>query len=296
MVNIRQLECFQSVMATGQMVGAARDLQISQPAVSKMIDALEYELGLKLFERRRGRIEPTPEARIILTDIAAGIAAVEKVKRTAQEIKRNALGSITVVGPPGFAMHSIPQAISDLLRDGSDVQVKIISRTTRTLDEVLSAQKFDVAVLHQPVSHLSVVLEPFALRCVCILPKGHPLCEERVITPMMLDNVRLISLTEEHLVTNTIKKLLAAVGVKHRATVEAQFFLTAVTLVQEGVGISIIDPITAALYEGENLIVRPFEPAVNLHFALAFPADRPQSQLTKKFSRLIKHRLGVSSQ
>ena len=58
----RQLEAFHVFMETGTVTGAADRLRISQPAVSKILAALEYDLKLKLFKRVRKRLVPTNEA------------------------------------------------------------------------------------------------------------------------------------------------------------------------------------------------------------------------------------------
>ena len=54
-------EAFQVVMRTGTISGAAEVLGRSQPAVSRMTDKLESSVGVKLFERRKGRVVPPPQ-------------------------------------------------------------------------------------------------------------------------------------------------------------------------------------------------------------------------------------------
>lgn len=58
----RQLEIFTAVMRAGTVTGAARLLNISQPALSQTLMHAEDELGFALFERVKGRLRPTPEA------------------------------------------------------------------------------------------------------------------------------------------------------------------------------------------------------------------------------------------
>jgi len=56
------IEYFRAVMESGSVSGAAALLNVSQPNVSRMIKYTEMRLGLTLFERRKGRLQPTPEA------------------------------------------------------------------------------------------------------------------------------------------------------------------------------------------------------------------------------------------
>ena len=61
-MKLRQLEVFRAVVETGTTKGAAHLLNISQPAVSTMIQHTEDQLGIELFDRVRGRLAPTEEA------------------------------------------------------------------------------------------------------------------------------------------------------------------------------------------------------------------------------------------
>lgn len=57
----RQLQAFQQVMDCGSVSGAARRMLIAQPGVTRLLKQLEHDVGFTLFERRRGRLVPTPK-------------------------------------------------------------------------------------------------------------------------------------------------------------------------------------------------------------------------------------------
>ena len=59
MIRFRQIEAFRSLIMTGTSVGAARELHVTQPAVSRLIADLEADLGFSLFSRIGGRLNPT---------------------------------------------------------------------------------------------------------------------------------------------------------------------------------------------------------------------------------------------
>lgn len=68
-MNLDLFKAFRAVMEAGTITAAGDLLGRSQPAVSRMLDRLEYELGLRLFERRKGRIIPTAEAHLLLDEV-----------------------------------------------------------------------------------------------------------------------------------------------------------------------------------------------------------------------------------
>ena len=62
-LSLRQIEVFRAIMMAGSISGAGRMLHVSQPAVSRVLALTETRLGYPLFERAKGRLLPTPEAR-----------------------------------------------------------------------------------------------------------------------------------------------------------------------------------------------------------------------------------------
>ena len=61
MLNFRQIEVFRAIMITKSVNGAAKMLYTSQPGLSRMLHSTEQKLGIMLFERKKGRLIPTPE-------------------------------------------------------------------------------------------------------------------------------------------------------------------------------------------------------------------------------------------
>jgi DNA-binding transcriptional LysR family regulator len=65
--NLKGLNAFRAVMEAGTLTDAAMRLEVTQPAVSRLIANLEYETGLTLFRRQRQRLVPTAEAEVFLS-------------------------------------------------------------------------------------------------------------------------------------------------------------------------------------------------------------------------------------
>src|SRR3546814_6538313 len=86
MMNRRQMEVFHAIMQTGSVTAAARVLHVTQPAVSAVLKHCEEQLGLKLFERTGGRLQPTREAEAIFPDIAGVFGQLEEVKDLTQDL------------------------------------------------------------------------------------------------------------------------------------------------------------------------------------------------------------------
>ena len=114
-MNLRQIEVFRAVMLAGSVTDAARSLHVSQPGISRMLSHIELQLGLRLFERRKGRLLALTFARDgiaappspgVLTRVekngtrtvlaSAGLAAA-----TGPAVRDRPAGAARLTGPPG---------------------------------------------------------------------------------------------------------------------------------------------------------------------------------------------------
>ena len=66
---VRQLEAFRSVAETGSITKAAKQLGVSQPAVSRLVSYFSGSIGFERFKRRRGILEPTSDSRYLLAEV-----------------------------------------------------------------------------------------------------------------------------------------------------------------------------------------------------------------------------------
>ncbi len=96
-VNLRHIEIFHAVMTTGNLTEAARMLHTSQPTVSRELARFEKVLGLQLFERTRGRLQPTVQG-----------------LRLFEEVQRSRYGPTVSSAPPRACASSAGRAVDRL--------------------------------------------------------------------------------------------------------------------------------------------------------------------------------------
>ena len=110
-MNLTQLAAFREVMLTGSASAASRNLNRTQPGISAAIASLEEELGLKLFERRGGRLHAVPEAHYLLSEATEVLTRVENAKRTLTNLRDLQYGSIRIVSMPGPSVFLLPDCL-----------------------------------------------------------------------------------------------------------------------------------------------------------------------------------------
>src|SRR3546814_21185733 len=84
-MDLRQLQVFHTVMETRSASRAARLLGVSQPAVSTLLKRIEARLGNGLFARERNRLEPTPEAVLLIAHASPALENLRKVRSVGKD-------------------------------------------------------------------------------------------------------------------------------------------------------------------------------------------------------------------
>lgn len=84
-MNLRQLEVFYAIMQAGTVSGAARLLHVSQPNVTRVLAHTEQQLSFALFERVKGRLVPTQEAKALLPEAEKSLSTTRTISLSDQQ-------------------------------------------------------------------------------------------------------------------------------------------------------------------------------------------------------------------
>lgn len=287
-MNFRQLQAFKAVMNEGTLTQAAEVMAVTQPAISSLIANLQQSVGFPLFKRHKSRIHPTPEAQRFYEEVEKVLSAVETATRSAKVIRDLDLGYLRIASMPGLSLVFLPRVVARFVENRPGVMVALQTRSSVQVIQWIGAQLYDLGLAELPVDDPAVDVESFSMDCVCVLPEDHPLTAHKVITPSLLDGVPFISLSRDHMTHFRLKEAFEAAKIVWQPRFECQLFAPACSLVAAGAGVSVIDPVTAADYEGRGIVVRPFEPRIPFDIGILYPGMRPGSRLAREFSALLK--------
>jgi DNA-binding transcriptional LysR family regulator len=289
-MQLRELECFRTLMLSGTMTRAADELGISQPAVSATIAGLEKKLGFSLFTRQAGRLTATREAHLFFTEVSRSLTAFESTERAAAEIRGGKRGSLTIVAYPSISIALLPRILSLFMADRPDVRINLVSRSSYVVKELVSTRQFDFAIAELPTDHPAERLERFSYRCDCILPTDHPLAELDVITPRELDRIPFISLFRDHTTCSQLASAFSSYNSKWNVVAEVQYFATVCELVAAGCGVGLVDQIISSPFTGA-VVRRRFEPAIVYEIGLLHPELSTRSVISDEFLVLLRTHL-----
>ncbi|MCI3204293.1 MULTISPECIES: LysR substrate-binding domain-containing protein [Pandoraea] len=288
-MKLRQLEAFRAVMLHQTVTLASEMLHISQPATTRLIADLERSLKFRLFERVKGRLYPTVEARALYEEVQRSLAGVDRIARAADEIRNMQRGTLHVAAAPALALSFLPHAISDYLKTRPEAHVSMVMHSTRSIVDMVVGQRCDVGFARLSLSHSTAHGERLvAAKMVCALPAGHPLCDRAAIGPKDLAGERFVAHPRSVEARLQIDALLAAHGVEVKLQMESQISYAICSFVEAGAGVALIDAFSAWSYRGTGVVFKPFEPAIFTDTSVLTPSQRPTPLLLNSFVEHVR--------
>lgn len=281
-ITLRHIEVFRAIMTTGTMTAAAAMLNTSQPTVSRELARLELLTGLVLFERLHGRLRPTAQALQLFEEVQRAYFGLERIVSSAAALRDFDQGQLSIACLPVFSQSLLPQACKIFVAQFPKVSISITPQESPLLEEWLSAQRHDIGLTEVDNAPPGTVLSALmSVDEVCVLPDGHPLAVKSVLAPRDFAGLPFISLAAVDPYRQQIDAIFRQTGVERRMVLDTHSAASVCAMVREGVGVAIVNPLTALDFAGQGLQLRRF--AVSLPFSvnLVKPLHRPLSQLVQ---------------
>ena len=291
-VNLRHIEIFHAVMTAGNLTEAARLLHTSQPTVSRELARFEKVIGLTLFERTRGRLHPTVQGLRLFEEVQRSWYGLDRIVSAADSLREFRQGELSIVCLPVFSQSFLPALLEPFLARYPDVNLTIVPQESPLLEEWLSAQRHDLGLTETLATPAGTARhELLSLDEVCVLPAGHRLAEKAVLTPADFQGENYISLSRTDSYRQLLDQLFAEHQVKRRMVVETHSAASICAMVRAGVGISVVNPLTALDYADSGIAIRRFTVSVPFTVSLIKPLHRPASALVDTFSAHLQQGL-----
>jgi DNA-binding transcriptional LysR family regulator len=290
-MDVKLLEAFRAVVDHRSMTAAAGAMGVTQPAVSTQIARLEETVGFPLFERANGRLKPTAEGVLFYAEASRVLGEVDRLQAATAQIREGQSGRLVIASHPSAAISLLPNLVAQFLAERPGVSVRLISRHSDVVSQLLPTESFDIGIAELPIDESQVEVRRYGMRCVAILPPRHALASRKLLTPELLGPYPMVMPARSHQVPNRIRAVFSAAGVSINAVVEAEFFASLCGLVAAGTGWSIVDPLSARSFEHLGFVTRPFEPAITYEIGAFHRRDREPSLLATAFLDMLDDKL-----
>lgn len=283
-VNPRQIEAFRALMLTGSTTAAAEMINVTQPAVSRLVRDLQQALGLSLFTRRGTRLIPTSEAHSLYGEVERSFVGLDRIAQAAGELRMRRAGVLRIAGMPALANGFLPRFTGAFLADRPKLDLALYGLVSHLVLDWVASGQCDVGFAEAPVEHVALAIERMPpVRLVAVVPQGHRLARRRTLRPRDFAGEAYVSLGPSTASRYRVDAAFAHAGVARLIRVETPLSEIACALVASGVGVSVCDPFSATEYVPRGVVTRPFEPALEFDFAAIYSAHRTLSVVAREF-------------
>jgi len=294
MWQVRQLEAFATVVAEGGITRAAEKLNISQPAVSKLVATLEDKCGFEVFSRRGNQLTLTAEGELLYSEVARLVTSTEEIRAKAEQIREHQFGTLHVAACPALASRLLPTITHEFLQSSPTVKPLLTSRSSQFLVDWMTVQKSDlgISMIAQPRPGLAMQ-RMMRLHGLCVMPPGHHLTSKRAIKPSDLLDEKFISLCVDDRTGYDVDEFFSGYSHKRSILAEVQMSEAACQMVADGAGVAIVDPLSVMGFSRDVLPARPLDPVVPFDLWLIYPTFRPLSRVAKAYAMHLEKSLAA---
>lgn len=291
-MSIREIEAFRAVMTAGTASKAARLLGVSQPAISQSIRKLEGLAGLRLFERVRGRLQPTQEALALMTEVDRYFVGYEAIEHRIRSLRLFGLGRLSIASFPAFGNCFLGRAIASFAPQQRNIQMMLQVTSSKEVYQHVAAGQVDFGLMNDEVDTQGVERSLLSnMPGVIAMAPHHPLRGKRVLELADLESDHFIDMNPEDSARRRLESALAEKNVQLRSIIETPLSVTACELALAGVGLAMVHPIAALDFIQRGLVIRRLSVTIECRTLLVMRAGRPISENGKEFLRYLRMQL-----
>ena len=188
-MELRHLEQILEICRAGGFSGAARNLEISQPTLSKSIARLEAQLSLKLFERSSGAARPTTYGAFVAQRAETLLQGVASLSRDLEQLARGEQGRIRIAAGPATRIKPLPDLMRRLAVRFPKLHIETVLETGTGVMNALQDGRVDIAFGYsEHAARYGELIRKklFEDPVILVARPGHPLLEGTDLGPAEL--------------------------------------------------------------------------------------------------------------
>lgn len=289
MIKLSHFEAFNAVMQSGSMTAAANLLHTSQPNISRAISRLEKETALKLFDRLPGKLQPTADGLALFKEVQRSFVGLQQLSEAAHRIHRSGSGILRLGAVQSHSLSLVPRAVKLFSEAYPEVTITIQAAHSDVLSRWVQEHTCDLALVSTTANEEALDQEVlYTVDAICILPKGHRLAEKSIITPRDMEGERMITVPRGEILRGSFDQVFREANVAVNDVVQTPYSSISCALVEQGLGVSVVNPFVALPYLRGDVVMRPFVPAPRHSAVLIFPKGKPRGRPVDNFVHFLK--------
>jgi DNA-binding transcriptional LysR family regulator len=293
-MDIRQLRTFSCVAELGSLSKASDTLRVAQPALSRQIKLLEHELRAELFTRNGRGMVLTDAGRLLLARTAGIVRQIDQVRDEIQSAGGPPSGRVVLGLVPTVSCVISARLARRTVDKYPGISLCIVESYSGHLMEWLHRGEMDLALIYGPSTDLHLTVQSLGRDpIVAVGPRGSGLAQRKQVDIGWLLKQRLVLPSHSHGLRALIEQAAAKKKLKLDVKLEADSFRVLTSLVEEGLGYSLLPPssVRNEVADGRLEAAAIAKPAPMRELTLASPIDHPGSTAITLVSELLRDEL-----
>ena len=291
-MRYRFIEVFYSVFNHGSVTKAARELNVTQPSISKILSQSEKDLGIKLFERINTKMVPTPEAKILFPYSEKIHNNLENFKRVSTNPVLKPEGDLNIAATHALGIDYLPEVISQFSQNNSGITFETVTLHYEEIQKQLLELKVDLGVVYDHKPHRDITSTTIdSGEFVVIAPDSFfPGKDEVNISD--ISSHPFIKITDKigprGPLGSKLDEYLSRYAKDLNITFNTETFQVALALVSKNMGITIADRISAESSSKSNIKILNLKPNLKFTLEVIHVKSNPLSLINKKFINFLE--------
>ncbi len=240
-ISIPQIRGFLALTEHLNFRRAAREMNITQPALSNQVKALEQSLGVRLFIRTTRSVELTEDGTRFFRNSRRAIAEIDSAIAEMSTPTDARFGFVTFACIPTIAGHAFPRIIRQYIKQHPQVTIEMLDQATAGMERKILDRDVDFGVGGRPrrsddFTFVPLLRDPFVLVC----RKDHPLARKTLIKIDDAMKYPIICLAKGSNVRETIRTYFSDIGQSFTPAFELVHHYTVGAMVEAGLGVAFL--------------------------------------------------------
>lgn len=244
------LMIFVTVCDEGSIVIAAEKVALVPSAVSKRLSAMEEQIGIKLLERSRRGVTPTPAGEVLLRSARETLQSHEKMHSELSEFSHGVQGSLLLLASLSAVCQFLPQQISEFMKMNEKVQITIEERVSSLILRGIEEGRADIGICWEAVHAKDLYTRPYQTdQLALVVNASMPIAQYESIRFENTLDYQYVELLSGSLVSLTLQREAAVLGKQLRYRVHVTTFEAACRMVDSELGVCVIPLEVAKIFE-----------------------------------------------
>lgn len=285
-MKLEYLDEFLVLTRTGNFTVAAKNLQITQTALSRHIQQLEAELGVTLFERSTRKMKLTQLGKIFSKYAADSLEVHQEMMKVLESVRNEDIRYLTIATMRNFKPYKIDQLCMSFVKSHPTIMCNMVEAEAENQKDRFANEECDIGIdseMDLTCDHLQKGRIVATDTIVVLLPEDHILAKQDKVKLKQLTNERFIMMPTYSSAYRHSIRVCKKVGLRPKVIYTALREGDCVQMVSDGMGISLVPrlPVEDVMKRNSlpHVAVRELDPPIQINITIRYRKDRMNREI-----------------